>query len=163
WPRCLASGSATMRAMISVPPPGPAPIIMRTGRVGQSCASAGRAIAINVAAAAAKERERAPGNLTMRGMRFSRGTDAPVGVLVDFSDWDSDGRGAHRIADETDPGAPRLHRLVGDDLALAALHRAGERDPAQELHGAGALRHQIRRRIGRQALGLTRGHLAEEL
>src|SRR5215831_6099852 len=40
-PRISESGRATMRAAMSVPPPGPKPTVMRIGRVGQSCAGAG--------------------------------------------------------------------------------------------------------------------------
>ena len=38
WPSAFDSGSATMRAAMSVPPPAPKPTMMRIGRVGQSCA-----------------------------------------------------------------------------------------------------------------------------
>src|SRR5262249_4428371 len=37
-----------------------------------------------------------------------------------------------------DAGRPGLDRLVDHDLALAAVERTGERDPAQKLEGASA-------------------------
>ena len=53
WPQIRDSRSAVMRATVSVDPPGAYGTTMRTGRVGQSCASVGRLTAVASANAAA--------------------------------------------------------------------------------------------------------------
>src|SRR5262249_14459380 len=56
WPSFSCSDCATMRPMMSAPPPGPNGTTMRTGRCGQSCAAASAAPRSHAAEAASRLR-----------------------------------------------------------------------------------------------------------
>src|SRR5215472_702610 len=73
------------------------------------------------------------------------------------------GRGGRRKRHHAYAGRPRLDRLVHDGLALAAIERPGERDPAQQLEGARARGRKIGARIARQPPDLAARHRGQEL
>src|SRR5262245_22417629 len=83
WPQIRDSRSAVMRATVSVDPPGAYGTTMRTGRAGQSCASAGRLTAVASAnAAASGHAAAAPPTVAMiLAYRYGLPCDPPVGVI----------------------------------------------------------------------------------
>src|SRR5262245_24697027 len=60
-------------------------------------------------------------------------------------------RKAVRECHQSDAGRPWLHGFISDDLALMTIERARERDPAQQLEGAGARGGKLRTLIGAES------------